>query len=82
MSMERMDLILKTVTGGKVCININGEVGPYFATYQGLRQGDPLSPILFDVAVDALAILIERAQNEGLIGGLSTNLTEKGVSIL
>jgi hypothetical protein len=37
---------MATMQGGKVCININGERIPYFSTYQGLRQGDPLSPIL------------------------------------
>jgi len=29
--------------GGRVCVNINGENGPYFKTHRGLRQGDPLS---------------------------------------
>jgi hypothetical protein len=43
------------------------EVGPYFSTYQGLRQGDPLSPILFDLTADVLAILVKRAVEQGLI---------------
>jgi hypothetical protein len=39
-----MDLIMKTVTSGKVGINVNGEIDAYFSTHQGLRQGGPLSP--------------------------------------
>ena len=40
--------------GGKVGMNINREAGPFFKTYSGLRQGDPLSPILFNLVGDAL----------------------------
>ena len=77
-----IDMIMKKITSGKVCVNVNGELGPYFSTYQGLRQGDPVSPLLFDIAVDVLAILIKRAQASGLLRGLSGDLTEGGVSIL
>ena len=35
--------IMQTVQGGRVCVNVNGHRGQYFRTYQGLRQGDPLS---------------------------------------
>ena len=35
------DLVMHIVSGGKVGIKVNGEVGPYFRTHQGLRQGDP-----------------------------------------
>jgi hypothetical protein len=70
---EWIDLIMKIVTSGKVRININSEIGPYYRTHQGLRQGDPMSPLLFDTAVDVLAILIKRAQEKGLITGLASD---------
>lgn len=35
------------VEGGAVSININGEVGPYFKSYKGLRQGDLTSSFKF-----------------------------------
>jgi len=41
--------IMDTLRGGKVCINMNGERSNYFRTYRGLRQGDPLSPLLFNL---------------------------------
>jgi hypothetical protein len=71
-----IDLIMKIITSGKVGVNVNGEIGAYFSTYQGVRQGDPLSPILFDLAVDILVVLVKRAQEEGLLTGLGTDLVE------
>ena len=43
---------------------------------KGLRQGDPLSPILFNIVADMLAILIERAKSEGQIEGVIPHLVD------
>jgi hypothetical protein len=48
------------VKGGSVCKG-NDEMGHNFQTKKGLRQGDPLSPILFNLIADMLAVLIERS---------------------
>lgn len=40
-----IDWILKVVQGGRVAINLNGDIGQYFRSYKGLRQRDPLSPL-------------------------------------
>jgi hypothetical protein len=70
------------VTGGSVGIKINDEVGPYFQTRCGLRQGDPMSPILFNIVADMLALLINRAKADGQIRGVLPNLIDDGLSIL
>ena len=57
-----------------MCVNINGENGPYFKTYKGLRQGDPLSPILFNLAVDALDLILTRAKTVGHVRGVVPHL--------
>jgi hypothetical protein len=49
---------------------------------KGLRQGDPLTRILFNVEVDMLSILINRAKEENQIKGLVPNLIDEGLSIL
>jgi hypothetical protein len=49
---------------------------------RGLRQGDPLSPMLFNIVADMLAIMIERAKNDGLIEGVIPHLVDGGLSIL
>ena len=63
-------------------IRVNNDIGHYFQTKKGLRQGDPLSPMLFNIVVDMLAILIARAKEDGHVGGLIPHLVEGGVSIL
>jgi hypothetical protein len=50
------------MTRGHVGIKVNDQIGGNFQTYKGLRQGDPLSPILFNIVVDMLAILVNRAK--------------------
>ena len=57
-------------------------MGHYFQTKKGLRQGDPLSPMLFNIVVDMLAILIERAKTDGQIAGVVPHLVDGGLSIL
>ena len=64
--------------GGSVEIRVNDDIGHYFQTLKGLRQGDPLSPILFNLVVDMLAILISRAKEDGQVGGLVPHLVEGG----
>jgi hypothetical protein len=49
---------------GHVGIKINDQVDPNFQTINGVRHGDPLSPILFNIVVDILAILINEAKTE------------------
>jgi hypothetical protein len=61
---------------------VNNEIGHYFQTTKGLRQGDPLSPILFNIIVDMLAVLIARAKKDGQVDGLIPHLVDGGVSIL
>jgi hypothetical protein len=57
------------VSRGSVTIKVNDKVGRYFQTKKGLRQGDTLSPLLFNLVADMLATLITRAREEGQIDG-------------
>jgi hypothetical protein len=60
------DLISYFVEGGSVGVKVNDNIDHYFQTKKGLRQGDPLSPLLFNIIVDMLAILIARAKEDDL----------------
>jgi hypothetical protein len=81
-AQEWCDLIMQFIQGGSVGVKVNNDIGHYFQTKKGLRQGDPLSPILFNIVADMLAILIARAKEDGQVGGLVPHLVDGGVSIL
>jgi hypothetical protein len=49
---------------------------------KGLGQGDPMSPILFNIVADMLSILIKRAKDDGQIKGDIPHLVDDGLSIL
>jgi len=67
--------------GGNVNIKVNDQLGNYFQTRKGLRQGDPLSPILFNIVADMLALLIARAKEAGHVEGVIPHLVHDGLSI-
>jgi hypothetical protein len=50
-----------------VGIKVNDDIGPYFQTKRGLHQGDPMSPILFNIIADILALIIKKAKADGQI---------------
>jgi hypothetical protein len=74
--------IEKVVTGGTVSVKLNNLIGPYIKSYKGVRQGDPLSPILFNFVADGLARMIHRVQSNNLFTGLIDHIVDKGVTML
>ena len=66
--------------GGRVCINVNGERSQYFQTFRGLRQGDPMSPLLFNLVADVLGVMLDKAVNKGHLRGVLNNLLPGGIS--
>lgn len=57
------------VKGDSVGVKVNDKIGHYFQTMKGVRQGDPLSPVLFNIVADMLAVLVERAKEIGRLNG-------------
>jgi hypothetical protein len=74
--------LMQLVMGGQTAINVNGEIGTFFCNARGVRQGDPLSPILFDFMVDGLAAMLSRANSAGHIRGVVSHLIPGGVTHL
>ena len=63
-------------------MKINNKIGSYIKSYKGVRQGDPLSPILFNFVADCLTRMVHKAQQNGLITGLVDHIISHGVAIL
>jgi hypothetical protein len=58
--------IKQVVSGGTVSVKLNNLIGPYIKSYKDVRQGDPLSPILFNFVADGLTRMILKAQSNNL----------------
>jgi len=74
--------MLKVVKGGRVAVNLNGERGQFFRSFKGLRQRDPLSPLLFNLVGDAFSAMLNLACRQGELEGLVPHLIENGLSHL
>jgi len=66
---------------GTVSIKLNDSYGPYIKSFQGVRQGDPLSPILFNFVVDCLTRMVLKAQDNELFSRLVEQISLRGVAI-
>jgi hypothetical protein len=54
-----------------VSVKVNNINGIYFKSGRGVRQGDPLSSFLFNIAANTLAKMISLAQKNNLVKRVS-----------
>jgi hypothetical protein len=68
--------IMSCVTSASFAVLINGEASEFFRSGRGLRQGCPLSPLLFILAMEGLSLLLKQSFEDGHISGIKvSNLT-------
>jgi Reverse transcriptase (RNA-dependent DNA polymerase) len=68
--------IMNLLQSAQTCVNINGSSAQYFFCKQGLRQGDPFSPFLFDLVTDSLCQILARGKQFDHIQGLGPVLED------
>jgi hypothetical protein len=59
--------IKQLLTSATSSVLLNGIPGSFFQCKRGVRQGDPLSPLLFVLAADVLQSLVNEAMRDGLL---------------
>ena len=57
---------------------INGSPNNFFGSSRGLRQGDPLSPMLFLIVMEVLSRMLRRVEGAGLIRGFKVESRRDG----
>ncbi|KAL9995937.1 putative RNA-directed DNA polymerase [Helianthus debilis subsp. tardiflorus] len=62
--------IMATLVSSRASVLVNGSPTMEFQCTRGLRQGDPLSPFLFVIAMEALSGIMKKAVSEGIFKGL------------
>ncbi|KAJ0938354.1 putative RNA-directed DNA polymerase [Helianthus annuus] len=59
------------LSSARASVLVNGSPTFEFKCDKGMRQGDPLSPFLFVVAMEALSCLLNKAREVGVVSGIS-----------
>jgi hypothetical protein len=62
--------IMGCVSNATFAVLINGETTSFFQSERGLRQGCPLSPLLFILVMEGLSFLLKKSQVDGIITGV------------
>lgn len=63
-----VDCIRACITTPSFSLSINGVTSGFFKGKTGLRQGDPISPLLFAVVMNVLSYMLNRAAEDGIFG--------------
>lgn len=74
--MRRMDFcpkwiqwIVGCLSSASVSILVNGSPSTEFTPQRGLRQGDPLAPLLFNIVAEGLKELMRQAVEKNIFRG-------------
>ncbi|KAJ0755575.1 putative RNA-directed DNA polymerase [Helianthus annuus] len=62
--------VMSSVSSARASVLVNGSPTMEFNCSRGLRQGDPLSPFLFLLAMEALTGIMKKAMSIGLYQGI------------
>jgi hypothetical protein len=67
---------------GTIVVKMNDIIISSFQSFKGVRQGDCLSPLLFNIVVDCRTRMVIRVQQNNLMTGLVKNHISSRIAIL
>jgi hypothetical protein len=82
MGLNMTKLIMSCVVSTYFSILINDEATYFFKSGRGLREGCPLSPLLFILVMEGLSLLLKDSQREGKLNGIKVSRTINILHIL
>jgi hypothetical protein len=59
--------VMSLVKNGSIAIRLNEENSSFFKPSKGLRQGDPMSPLPFNLVVDVFSRMLAKPASKGYI---------------
>lgn len=62
--------ILSILQQSSFCVKINDAIAPYFVGGKGLKQGDLISPLLFNLVADVFSRMLAKAARGKFISGI------------
>jgi hypothetical protein len=71
--------ISSSLVNGSFCVRTNDQNSEYFVAGKGLKQGDPLSPILFNFVAEVFTKTLAKAASHNLIKGLLPQVVPGGI---
>lgn len=75
------DIISGLLASSSTQVLLNGSPGNKIAHCRGLRQGDPLSPMLFILVMDILCLMVKKASEEALLQPLASRALQQRISL-
>jgi hypothetical protein len=74
--------IMSCVNSSSYAFLLNGEATDFFRSGRGLRQGCPLSPLLFILVMEGLNLLLKESKGEGNLTGIKVSRMIKILHLL
>jgi hypothetical protein len=66
-----INLVFSCISSSSLSILVNDQPTPYFFPQRGLRQGCPLSPYLFVIAINELSLSLQEALTQSSLQGIT-----------
>jgi len=68
-----LNWIMSCVTSSSFAVLLNVEATKFFISDKGLRQGCPLSPLIFILVMEGLSLLLKNSIEEGNLTGIKVS---------